>query len=439
MSDESTQFILGDAAAAASEEIGGPRRFFRRKKKRDRPPLTHCENCGAELTGQYCAKCGQHAVDYHRSLLHILADAADSFFNWDAKFFKSIGVLLAKPWKLTNDFNSGKRARYVHPLRLYLLASIAFFLLAKLLQFQASVPPEFRPEDRATLNATMLKLAGPDSPLNPEQRAEMEAARARLNGPHGGLTHQEQKIIRAAVKPPAGVSVARLKDEGARTREALRRVPDATPPPKPTSAPAFIGPPLPAVSSEEDAATPAEKKTPTTKNRYVTFDEDEVGHLDKETTAFGKWMEERIKTKIGKDGSKGELFLGTLRSNIPTMMLCCIPLFAFILKVLYIRQRRYYIEHLVYALHIHSFVYLAVVVTVLAAMGANRISAVFGGLLIAALCTLGACLVFASIFRVYRQGWFMSTFKFFLGGFAYLVVLSFGIGATALVTLMLPD
>lgn len=438
MSDESTQFILGDAAAAASEEIGGPRRFFRRKKKRNRPPLTHCENCGAELGGPYCSKCGQHAIDYHRSLLHILVDAADSFFNWDAKFFKSIGVLLTRPWKLTNDFNGGKRVSYVHPLRLYLLASITFFLIAKPLHFQTAGALEFRPEDRAALDAEIAKLVGPDSPISPEQRAIIKAARARLDSPTGGLTHEEQKIIRAAVKKPAGVSVAGLNDERERTREALRRVPDATPTPKPSAGAGFIGPPLPSVTPGESAA-PAAESAPPKKNRYVSFDDDENGGSGKANTAFEKWMEERIKAKIGKDGSKGELFLGTLRNNIPTMMLCCIPIFAFILKVLYIRQRRFYIEHLVYALHIHSFVYLAVVVIVLTAMGANRISGVLGGLLIAALCTAGVCLVFTSIFRVYRQGWFMSLFKFFLGGIAYLVVLSFGIGATAMVTLMLPD
>lgn len=436
MSDESTQFILGDAVAAASEEIGGPRRFFRRKKKPGRPPLTHCENCGAELSGHYCAKCGQQAVDYHRSLLHILADAADSFFNWDAKFFKSIGVLLAKPWRLTNDFNAGKRARYVHPLRLYLLASITFFLVAKLLNFQSGAPLEFRPEDRVALDAEMAKLTAPDSPLTPEQRTKVEEARARLTGPEGALTPEEQKIIRRAIKHPAGVSVDGLNDERERSREALRRVPNAKPAPKPSADAAFIGPTLP-VPPGEIAATPPESKPPQ-KNGFITIDEDDNG-TDKSNTAFGKWMEERIKTKIGKDGSKGQLFLETLRSNVPTMMLCCIPLFAFILKVLYIRQRRYYIEHLVYALHIHSFVYLAVVVTVLVAMGANRISGVLEGLLIAAFSTLGVCLIFASIFRVYRQGWFMTLFKFFLGGFAYLIVLGLGVGATALVTLLLPD
>ena len=83
MSEESTQFVLGDAALDA---VSGkpPRRgiFGRRKKtKAEPPPLTHCENCGAALIGAYCAQCGQHAIDYRRSLVAVMLDAADSFFN----------------------------------------------------------------------------------------------------------------------------------------------------------------------------------------------------------------------------------------------------------------------------------------------------------------------------------------------------------------------
>jgi len=44
-----------------------------------------------------------------------------------------------------------------------------------------------------------------------------------------------------------------------------------------------------------------------------------------------------------------------------------------------------------------------------------------------------------SIRRVYRQGWFLSVFKFFLGGFAYLVVLFVALAATFFITIVLPD
>ena len=114
MPDEPTDFIIGDAAADAfGQGRRGRGMFGRRKKpkKDDRPPLTHCENCQVPLTGEFCANCGQHAIDYRRSLIRVLIDAADSFFNWDTKFLQSIGILITRPWRLTNDFNAGRRAR----------------------------------------------------------------------------------------------------------------------------------------------------------------------------------------------------------------------------------------------------------------------------------------------------------------------------------------
>jgi hypothetical protein len=121
------------------------------------------------------------------------------------------------------------------------------------------------------------------------------------------------------------------------------------------------------------------------------------------------------------------------------MMLFCVPLFAFILKILYIRQKRFYIEHLVYALNIHAFFYIAVILVVLASMGLDRwIPGTPQVLLTLLLCLLAFVQIFISIRRVYRQGWFMTAFKFALGGFTYLFVLALAVGATAFVTLILP-
>lgn len=124
----------------------------------------------ARLTGTYCAQCGQHAIDYRRSLLRVAVDAADSFFNWDTKFLKSVAVLLLRPWRLTNEFNAGRRVRYVHPLRLYLLASIAFFLVVKLVNFDPASTVHLSPENRAEVDGALAKLTAEDSKLTPEPR-----------------------------------------------------------------------------------------------------------------------------------------------------------------------------------------------------------------------------------------------------------------------------
>src|SRR4029077_10938974 len=139
-------------------------------------------------------------------------------------------------------------------------------------------------------------------------------------------------------------------------------------------------------------------------------------------------------------GTKLQLFVGTLFSNLPYMMLWCIPLFAFVLKILYLRCRIFYIDHLIYALHIHTFAYVALMLIIAATLSLNRIAA--GALAsrgIALLWIAFAAQIFLSIRRVYRQGWFISVFKFFLGGFAYLVVLFVALAATFFITIVLPD
>ena len=142
---------------------------------------------------------------------------------------------------------------------------------------------------------------------------------------------------------------------------------------------------------------------------------------------------------MGEHGSKMALFIATLFSNLPYMMLCCIPLFALVLKVLYVRKRVFYIDHLVYALHIHSFAYLAIMLILLITIGLNRsIPGVFAGWIIAALWITFAAQIFLSIRRVYRQGWFFTVFKFFLGGLAYLIVLAVALATTFFITIALP-
>ncbi len=382
MADEPAKIILGDTAITAIERIPGRRRF-RRNKDRHRL-LTHCENCGAPLTGHYCGQCGQAAVDYRRSFRHVIADVLDSFLNWDSKFFATIALLILKPWRLTNEFLAGKRVRYVNPLRLYLLASILFFFAvnygAKGLKFE---PGKLSPKDRAELEADLKK---------------------------GDL-------------PPA----AREK------LEALLRESSPAPTPSPStnaSAPPPIAPsPLPAAGTDKQR----QEYGKIGQRPFVVFDQ------AKSTTPFERWIEGRAKEKMGEHGTKMGLFIATLFSNLPYMMLCCIPLFAFVLKILYVRRHIFYIDHLIYALHIHTFAYTGIMLIVLATIGLNRVvPGAVAGWTIAFLWIAFVVQIFLSIRRVYRQGWFISTLKFFMGGFVYLIVISAALAATFFITLLLP-
>src|SRR5213078_4780530 len=106
-----TKLILGDTAISAIEQTPPRRRRFFGRRKTERSPLTHCENCGAQLQGHWCAQCGQPAIDYRRSFRHVIADLLNEFLNWDSKFFATIGLLIVRPWKLTNQFLAGHRVR----------------------------------------------------------------------------------------------------------------------------------------------------------------------------------------------------------------------------------------------------------------------------------------------------------------------------------------
>jgi hypothetical protein len=378
MADEPTKIILGDTAISAIEELRR-KRFFHRKN-RERPSLTHCENCGTPLTGHWCAKCGQPAIDYRRSFRHVIADVLDSFLNWDSKFFATIELLITRPWRLTNEFLSGKRVRYLHPARLYLLASILFFFAVTYWVKSAHLDPKrLTPEARAEITADLEKKN-----LTPEQRANVEKA---------------LKIL-----PPEAAS---------KIEQAIKRKETLTETPKTEDAP----------DEEPEAKKPD--------GALAEFE-----NTDSPPNRFEKWIEGRAKEKLGEHGTNLQLFLITMISNVPYMVLCCIPLFAFVLKILYLRKHVFYIDHLVYALHIHTFAYLAIMLIVLATMGLNRsLPDVLAGWIVGALWTIFAVQILLSIRRVYRQSWFMTVFKFFAGGFVYLVVLLVALTATFFITL----
>jgi len=389
MSDEPAKIILGDTAISAFERTPGGRR-----PKDAGPPLTHCENCGAELQGHWCAQCGQPAIEYRRSFRYVVSDLLNEFLNWDSKFFTTIALLIVKPWRLTNEFLAGKRVRYVNPLRLYLLASILFFFAVNYGAKGIHVDPtKMGAKDRAELEADLK-----NTNLPPE-------ARERIEG-----------LLRDASPSPAPSPET----------NASSPAPAAVPPSPGTDA----GPP----QSEFKGNEQKKEYGKLNERPFVVFDN------GRSTTPFERWIEARAKEKMGEHGTKMGLFIATLFSNLPYMMLCCVPLFALVLKVLYIRRRIFYIDHLIYALHIHSFFYAAVMLIVLATIGLTRFaSGAIAGWLITLLWIVFVTQIFLSIRFVYRQGWFVSTFKFLFGGFVYLMVLVFALAITFFATLVLPS
>jgi Protein of unknown function (DUF3667) len=412
MPDELEKFVLGDTAISAIEQASSSRRRFFGRRKIQRPAITHCENCGAQLQGHWCAKCGQPAIDYRRSFRHVIADLLNEFLNWDSKFFATMVLLLIRPWKLTNQFLAGHRVRYVHPLRLYLLASILFFFAATYGIKSAHLQPiNLSPSTRAEIRSELEQENVP-----PEVREKIEQAL-------GGKPIASEK--RAALEE-------QLKNENLpkEARDAIQQRLHYGDP-SPMDARTKLEDTIKALTP--DVRTKVEESLKKAQDKAVIFEADK----EEKPNDMPKWLEKRAREKFGEHGTNIQLFLVTLMSNLPYMMLACIPLFACVLKLLYVRRHIFYIDHLIYALHIHTFAYVEIILIVLATIGLNRtVPGPIAGWIIALLWIVFLVQIFLSIRRVYRQGWFISIFKFFFGGFVYLIVLVAAVAATFFITLI---
>jgi Protein of unknown function (DUF3667) len=87
----------------------------------------NCGNCGSALTGPYCAQCGQHAHESARSIKALFHDAWHLATHVDDRFWKTMVTLLLKPGVLTKEYFAEHRARYLPPVRVYLVLSVLFF------------------------------------------------------------------------------------------------------------------------------------------------------------------------------------------------------------------------------------------------------------------------------------------------------------------------
>ena len=88
-----------------------------------------CLNCGATLYGRYCHVCGQENVQPRESFGQLLKHFFEDLTHFDGKFFSTIKYLITKPGFLPKEYLAGRRARYLHPIRMYLFISFIFFLV----------------------------------------------------------------------------------------------------------------------------------------------------------------------------------------------------------------------------------------------------------------------------------------------------------------------
>lgn len=151
--------------------------------------LTGCLNCGTPLQGAFCAACGQRAVPPNPTVRELAGDAWQELSGYDGRIMSTIRGLL-RPGFLTREYLAGRRAHYLPPLRVYLLVSVLYFVVA------ASAPTlPGQADGPGGLRVTIDDPVGPQ--MSDEERAQM---RAELDDAPWYL----RPMFRAILEDPAG-------------------------------------------------------------------------------------------------------------------------------------------------------------------------------------------------------------------------------------------
>jgi hypothetical protein len=325
-----------------------------------------CANCGAPLGGEFCAACGQRHEPHVHTLAHFAGEAFESVTHADSRLWRTIGYLLVKPGHLTREFFAGRRASYLPPFRLYLVISLLFFLVAGL-------PDRVDIED--------------EGPPTPESIASLKAGAATLE--------------KNAANTPGMAAVADAMRKKAAEQEAIL-----------SGASPGEGPAATTADSDrvQTSLCPPDMKPP---------------------AANAGWRAEALYgfcQKVSRMSGK-QLFEAVVH-NIPRAMFVLLPLLALIMKLLYWRPKRYYVEHLLFLVHNHCFVFLSLLLMILVA----RIP--FIGGLVPWLETAMSLYVIWYLFRAmrvyYGQSRWMTCGKYLLMGNAYLFTSSLVLAGTVL-------
>lgn len=307
-----------------------------------------CPNCHAPLYGQWCYYCGQSQKPIDRFFFSLVAEAFEDVFSWDSRAGRTLGNLLVRPGFLTREYFAGRRARYLPPLRLYIIASVLFFFILSL---------------QTIVDGGRTALVARD-----------EGIAIEINGDGDDKEQVNTNGDKQATDPTQNAELEK-------TIQGLEQI--------------------------------------------------EIGWLSEKSN---RALQERLKTqavkftKILKE-DPGEI-LDILLDVAPPVLFVLLPLFALLLKVVYITSGRYYTEHLILAVHNHTFLFTILIIDTPIIAYENSVPLL--GYLQTVIQIWILVYMYLSLKFVYRQGYFVTFMKYIVLGTSYLILASLGL-AIALV------
>lgn len=158
-----------------------------------------CLNCGAVLTGPYCAACGQ-AAHIHRSFAAVGHDLAHGVLHFEGKIWRTLPELALRPGRLTRRYIRGERAKFLSPFALFLFSAFLMYAVFSLTSHHG-------PESPVKVDANVTTDIGEEIAKADGALAE---ARAKLAAP--GLSADERKAwtdrLNQATEERQGLGIA---------------------------------------------------------------------------------------------------------------------------------------------------------------------------------------------------------------------------------------
>jgi hypothetical protein len=357
--------------------------------KRNKPAYRYCPNCHFPLPsfGNFCSHCGQKYTDGKITVGTLLKEFVTSVLNIDAKIFRTLRDLFI-PGKLTAAYFKGQQKRYVPPVRLFFVMSVIHFAvlgtfgIEKLAQQVLKLRLEFvkkayYADYRDEVDSTMLtvKASLPDDPLVVQTLDSMSS------------------ILPDTRRDSFGVGYPGFDEQG---------------------------------------------KIIFHQQNFTIRDLIELP-IDSLVAKSGadNIMGQTIVRQTAKFYREGDNFTRYILSNLIWMAVLMMPALALLLKLLYIRRNRYYVEHLVFSFHYHAFAFLIFTV-LLIINGVEWFSLYLPTEALLLVGSLGVLLYLYFAMRKYYQQTRIKTFlKYWIINFAYVLIFSLFLSLTIIIgTLM---
>ncbi len=372
-----------------------------------------CENCHLPLSGPFCANCGQEADSKLKYFWVVIMHRLDDIFSFDSRASRTLFPLLTRPAFLTNEYFAGRRVHYVPPLRLYLFISIVFFLTLKFFIAAENNKTITVSDKQALITQVKSHIKGLKT-----ERSEVEKKQDASNDVSDNISTLDADIAKFTLYLDdlnSDYSLGNNKQIIKLTRELLELEFEQ------------IKEELPADEKERFDSLIASRlkaKDGTQNNQAIKISNNDDGTLsfdflsdekNKKVNAFAKELTDKAEKAFNTDtGPLIEQVIGKL----PQLMFILLPLFAVLLKVMFIFSKRLYMEHLTVALHSHSFIFIAILLSEVLDVLNDYLEPTYSTLASFTGVVAGGILLWIPIYlflmqrKVYKQGYFFTLVKF---------------------------